>query len=257
MGDMMRLPKKIEDCIKNADIIKNTVGCTESKVFLIKNSKENLYLKVGREDVFKLYKKLRWLDGILPVPRVICYVNEDNLHWLLMTEVKGTDLSQIEWLNKPIENIKLLANSLRLLHSIDIGDCPFDMTLETSIKEAENNVICGIVNECDFEEKYMGLSAKDLLKILKSKLPKDEDLVLTHGDFCLPNILGEDGILSGFIDLDRFGIACKYKDIALCIRSIEHNFSTKEYYNIFFEEYGLLDPDWDRIEFYILLDEFF
>lgn len=251
----MKFPKIIEGHIKDSEVIKNSVGCTESNVFHI--IKASMYLKVGKEDVLDLYKKLKWLEGKLPVPKVICYVNEDNLHWLLMTEVEGIDLSQKEWIDKPVENVKLLAKSLRFFHSIDISDCPFDMTLKNSIKEAENNTILGKVDEDDFEDEYLGLTSKELYKILKSRIPKYEDLVLTHGDYCLPNILGKDGLLSGFIDLDRFGIGCKYKDIALCIRSIEHNFGTKEYFDVFFEEYGLPNPDYDRIEFYKLLDEFF
>lgn len=70
--------------------------------------------------------------------------------------------------------------------------------------------------------------------------------------------------LCGFIDLGRSGIADKYQDIALCYRSLKHNFEGRyggkiyEDFNadILFDKLGI-EPDWDRIQYYILLDELF
>ena len=53
--------------------------------------------------------------------------------------------------------------------------------------------------------------------------PKEE-LVFTHGDYCLPNSFIKDNKTVGFIDLGNAGIADKWQDLALCIRSLEHNF---------------------------------
>ena len=43
--------------------------------------------------------------------------------------------------------------------------------------------------------------------------PKEE-LALSHGDYCLPNVFFKDGKVSGFIDLGASGVADKYLDIA-------------------------------------------
>ena len=55
----------------------------------------------------------------------------------------------------------------------------------------------------------------------------EEDIVLTHGDFCLPNVFVKDGAISGFIDLGKMGPADRWQDIAIAIRSLEHNFNGK------------------------------
>jgi aminoglycoside phosphotransferase len=81
-------------------------------------------------------------------------------------------------------------------------------------------------------------------------------LIFTHGDYCLPNIIIHEGKLNGFIDWGRAGIADKYQDIALVVRSIIRNFG-KKYTNMFLDEYGLVQFDRARIEYYQLLDEFF
>jgi len=88
--------------------------------------------------------------------------------------------------------------------------------------------------------------------------------VFSHGDYCLPNIFLENGQIAGFIDLDKAGICDKWNDIALCYRSLKHNFDGSyggEVYEDFnpkmlFEKLGI-EPDWEKIKFYLLLDELF
>lgn len=91
-----------------------------------------------------------------------------------------------------------------------------------------------------------------------------EELVLSHGDFCLPNVFAQGEELSGYIDLGRMGVADKWMDIALCYRSLKHNFfgkyATKVYEDfdpdMLFEVLEI-EPDWEKLRYYILLDELF
>lgn len=77
------------------------------------------------------------------------------------------------------------------------------------------------------------------------------------------DILSEDK-LTGVIDLGRAGVADPWIDIALCSRSLEHNYNGfyggkhyEGYKNtMLFEALGIR-PDWERIRYYILLDELF
>ena len=62
--------------------------------------------------------------------------------------------------------------------------------------------------------------------------------------------------VAGFVDWGRAGIADRYKDIALVVRSLEYN-TGKDLRTTFFDAYGLSSPDADRIEYYKLPDEFF
>ena len=102
-----------------------------------------------------------------------------------------------------------------------------------------------------------------LLQWLTENRP-DEETVFSHGDYCLPNIIIKDDNVNGVIDLGRSGIADKYQDIALCYRSLQHNYNGKygggvyEGFDakILFDELNIV-PDWSKIKFYILLDELF
>lgn len=81
--------------------------------------------------------------------------------------------------------------------------------------------------------------------------------VLSHGDFCLPNVLAQGDSICGFIDLGRAGVADKWQDIALCYRSLQHNFdgtygSSYEGFEpgALFEVLGI-EPDWEKIRYYL------
>jgi aminoglycoside phosphotransferase len=112
------------------------------------------------------------------------------------------------------------------------------------------------VDEADFDEARQGRKAADLFEELLRTKPAGEELVFTHGDFCLPNILIEGGRLSGFVDWGRAGIADRYQDLALAARSLAHNHGA-DWVPLLFQEYGIPQPDASRVEFYKLLDEFF
>ena len=77
------------------------------------------------------------------------------------------------------------------------------------------------------------------------------------------NVFFENGKVSGFIDLGDAGIADRWYDIALGYRSLKHNADGTygAYYadvhpDDLFKKLGI-EPDWERIKYYILLDELF
>ena len=74
-----------------------------------------------------------------------------------------------------------------------------------------------------------------------------------------------EGRLCGYIDLGRTGIADKWCDIALCYRDLSNDFGGLYYGGRAHEGYDdmllfrelCLEPDWEKIRYYILLDELF
>ena len=75
-----------------------------------------------------------------------------------------------------------------MIHSIPVDQCPFDGTLANDIEAARFNVVNGLVDEDDFDDVRQGRSAEDLFRELLINRPAEEDLVFTHGDYCLPNM---------------------------------------------------------------------
>lgn len=106
----------------------------------------------------------------------------------------------------------------------------------------------------NWEEDTPFTNPLELYDFLKMKKPREE-FVFSHGDLGDSNILVKDGIVSGFIDLGRGGKADKWYDIAFSVRSIK-DIGEEKHVKLFFDLLGI-EPDWEKIKYYILLDELF
>lgn len=257
---MTTVPEPLQPFVAGAAWTRITVGESLSDIFrLDRSGQAALYLKIApmaqRMELLREKKRLDWLRGKLPVPNVVGYETDDRYEYLLLTPLPGRDVADLS-VEVPNEKIvQLLAAGLHAIHAIPIHDCPFDMTLDREIERARYNVVNGLVDADDFADTRRGRSAAELFEELQSKRPADEDLVFTHGDYCLPNVLADRGAVSGFVDWGRAGVADRYKDIALVVRSLERN-TGEDLALAFIEAYGLSSYDADKIEYYKLLDEF-
>ncbi|MHA2216438.1 MAG: phosphotransferase [Candidatus Hodarchaeales archaeon] len=142
------------------------------------------------------------------------------------------------------------------IHSLDISECPFDNSLFFQIEYVKNRIKNGLINEQLFDPIRKGRTTNSIYEELMRTKPQSEDLVFTHGDYCLPNIIINNNDISGFIDFGLGGISDRYLDIGICVRSIIYNFGEK-WIPYFLKEYGLSVVDNEKITFYQLLDEFY
>jgi len=235
------------------------VGESRSDVFRLDGAERIAYLKISpASPVVELLaerERLDWLRGRLSVPQVLGYAAEGGVEFLMLSAIPGIDTSSSTLDMESLDVVGLLAQGLRMVHDVPTHDCPFDMTLERVIPLTERNVSLGLVDVDDFDSERGGGSPGALFQVLVATRPTSEDLVFTHGDYCLPNILIDDGEISGFVDLGRAGVADRYKDIALAVRSIRRN-RGDAFVQPFLDEYGVQRSDADKIEYYMLLDEF-
>ncbi|MBY5327668.1 APH(3')-II family aminoglycoside O-phosphotransferase [Rhizobium leguminosarum] len=219
-----------------------------------------LYLKVEEVGPFGELAdeaaRLRWVKASgLPCPDIIAEDSDGARNRLLINALPGSDLASASALT-PLVRVELLAAALIDLHRLPIASCPFDHRLEARIATAKARMQAGIVDETDFDETRLGKSAEALFVELESGRPGREDLVVTHGDACLPNFVASKEGFSGYIDCSRLGVADRYQDIALACRSIAHNFG-EALVQPFLERYGMPATDAARLDYYQLLDEFF
>jgi aminoglycoside 3'-phosphotransferase II len=254
------IPNKWREQFPHTLIEQQAIGESRADVFRLRqDSGADLFLKaeplIEFGELADEIERLRWLRQVdLPAPIVLDTLIENHRHWLLMTALPGQDLASVNAL-PAAQIIDILATALRTLHQIPLALCPFDHALEQRIAVAHEHVSAGLVDETDFDDERLGRSATDVFAELISTQPKTHDLVVAHGDACLPNFMAADGRFSGFIDCARLGISDRYQDLALAARSIERNLGPA-WVKPFFELYGI-EPDEQRMKFYCLLDEFF
>jgi aminoglycoside phosphotransferase len=198
---------------------------------------------------------LHWLANRASVPGVLEFVTQDGAGYLLTEALPGTSAAEAPARLWP-RITEQLARQLRQLHSLDPEECPFDRTLDPVVRRAGARAASGYVDESDFDSERLGCNAMELFDSLCRERPQSEDVVVTHGDACLPNVIFDNGSFSGFVDCGRCGRADRYQDLALAHRSIEVNFGTGAAEG-FLRAYGLEPVDTKKLSYYRLLDEFF
>lgn len=199
--------------------------------------------------------RLTWLaQHDIACPRVLDVSDHADTHWLLMSALPGHDLASGDL--GPNSVIGLYVEALQRLHAIDTATCPFDHRLERQLSSGAARVAAGLVDEDDFDIDRAGWTADEVLAALRQQAPGQEDLVVCHGDACLPNLVAENGVFTGFIDCGRLGVADRYQDLALAHRSLVYNFDAATA-DAFLTAYGLARPDRERMAYFRMLDELF
>lgn len=262
---MHKLPDKIKNMIGNESFSYDNVGMSDSTVIIFAD--KILKIQTISEEAEHEYQIMEWLQDKLPVPRVLAYEKSEDKNYLLMTKVSGVMSCADQYMRNPEQLVDLLAEGLEMLWKVDISNCTYRHGLDEKLQMAKYNVQNNLVDMDNVEPDTFGengfQSPEHLLKWLITNRP-EEELVFSHGDFCLPNVFLSGKKISGYIDLGKAGIADKWQDIALCYRSLLHNFDGKYCdkkhqgfrADILFEKLDIV-PDWDKIRYYILLDELF
>jgi aminoglycoside 3'-phosphotransferase-2 len=247
----VKLSERLEREYGNVDWQRVSIGESSAQVYQNDKFVLKTQLKTNRETLFNEKSKMEWLKEKVPVPDIVDYEVDATHEYLLMNRIIGIDAAQTKWKSDPQILVNQLGHALRELHDkIDITNCPFDMRLACKLKEATERLKIRTVSEASRVDDH-------LLAELNGTTP-DEDLVFTHGDYCLPNIIidEEQCCVVGFVDLGHAGIADRYHDLALCLRSIQYNIG-EGYSQIFLNAYGLfINWDENKIAFYQQLEDF-
>ncbi len=266
MFDIDKLPKIISDKIAGLSWTCDTFGKSGSTVLIF----DDMVLKI--EKIYRSSENelaiLRWIDCKLPVPRIIESAHQDGYSFILMSKMSGEMACSDNNLQNMEETIKALATALKMLWQVDITECPFRNDIPEKLIQAKYQIENGLVDTDDLEEDTLSkegfLDLWDLYNFLCNNKPT-QDLVFSHGDFCLPNIFISNGDVSGLIDWGNGGIADRWQDIALCDRSLRHTYSKyglyseteyQKYKKILFNELEI-EPDEEKMRYYCLLDELF
>ena len=209
---------------------------------------------------------LRWLEDRFPVPHILETAVRDGWRWTLMTRMAGEMACAATFRTNPHRLVQELARAMRSIWQIDISGCSVDQSPDAKLRRARKIVESGNVNMDLVDPATFGdggfSSPAALLAWLEANKPSFET-VLTHGDFCLPNVFLQDWKITGLLDLGRSGVGDKWTDIAICWRTLRDNFGGHYSAAVpgfhpdeLFEALGI-EKDTARLQYYLLMDELF
>lgn len=265
INSFIDFPSELLDRITGASITSESGGKSAANVYKIrKPDKTVCYLKTQKiEFETELVKEViayDFLEKKIKAPYVIYYDIFNNTEYMLCSLIDGAKANLRSILRKPEIMIKAIALALKALHSIDITDCEIDSRLDFKLQKAKQRVDRNLVEIYDFEPQNKGMLPIEIYNELVKTKPEVEDLVFTHGDYTLSNIIINDENEVGLIDMGRGGIADKYQDISIILRDLKARLEDNEadkYIKLFLKTYGIDNLDIQKLKYYILLDELF
>jgi kanamycin kinase len=151
--------------------------------------------------------RLRWAARWVRVPQLIEYGSDGFRDWLMTAELSGVDATRHPWRQSdPARLAAAVGRGLRAFHdAIAVDECPFWFPGADAVPGA--------------------------------------DLVVCHGDYCLPNVFLEDGEATGYLDLGDVAVADRWLDLAIGLRSLDYTLGPG-YEDEFMAGYGRkLDDD--------------
>ena len=251
------LTDKVKDFLNGAETSEIDIGCSNSQV--VKISKDSVfYLKIAAlGELTNEYKKLQWLSGKVKVPEIVLYETNNDVEYLITKAIPGEMVCSDYYLTD--DNWKLgipiIIEAFKELYEVDIKDCPFNVSLNYKLALIKSNI------ENNFDkleisdhvlEKFR--NPENIYKHLVENRFKEE-LCFSHGDISLPNIFTLNNEFTGFIDVGDCGIADKWFDIAIAVRTIKRNYGEKAV-DEFFKQLGV-KKDNNKINYYLLLMELY
>lgn len=248
--------------IKTKKIIENTqlkeikIGYSDTKVYTFTKENKQYFLKIGKPGTLtKEYNKLKEISKYIKTPQIVLY-EKNKYEQLITTKIKGNMVCSKYYLKKPTGAIDIIVEAFKELYSVNINKIKIDESLNHKLSIAKYNIENNLITDDNLSEevKRKFKTRENILKYLEEN-KWEEDLVLSHGDISLPNIFSYKSKFTGFIDLGDLGIADRWFDIAIVIRSINFNFG-EEYSKLFLKKLNI-EFDEFKYNYFMLLMELY
>jgi kanamycin kinase len=227
-----------------------------SVMYRIAHGDEVRFLKVVRRGWFPSAEaeasRMLWARAHVPVPDILDRGASAAATWFVSRAIPGEDATNRRFRSDLAGLVQRLAGALRQFHSMPVAECPFSFRIDEALEHVVRRFRHGEIDPArDFHTEHSELSADLAVKRLLATRPAAEDVVVCHGDYCVPNILFRDSALAGFVDLGEMGVADRWWDLAVATWSLTWNFGPG-YEAMFLDAYGVKVGE-QRLQYYRLL----
>ena len=230
------LPDEIQKLISGARIYDSSCSNAARVYFIDKDG--GYYLKKADKGALSREARMCKMFSERSLTSKLVAYTSDNFDCMVTERVKGEDCTFAKYLDDPERLCDTLGEILYSLHSesFDINICE-DYT-KKYLALAKKNYESGNYDKLAFPDSFGYKSADEAWSALCEGAKDLRSDTLSHGDFCLPNIMLDDWSFSGFIDLGNGGVGDRHVDIFWGIWTLEFNLKTNAYRDIFIDAYG-------------------
>lgn len=257
----LALPEKLADWIGTASIFDKS-GESGAKTYYV-NCVGGAYLKIGEKGaLYRLSHMQKYFADHGLTSEVIQYVSTDR-DYLLMKPVAGENGLAQQYLDDPKRLSIIFGESLRALHRIGetavgqligetIGGQVLGETISWQVPFERHGILdkstelLQMVGNRSFIQSHLDVLSPFIGSMDASVAAQEvlntatclENDVLIHGDYCLPNIMLDDWLFKGFVDVGDAGLGDRHYDIAWGLWTLGYNLKMPEYGHLFLEAYG-------------------
>jgi len=209
--------------------------------FRIEDPARNLFLKwtptSSGIDLDAERSRMNWARTFTPVPRVIEAGNDEYGSWMMSEEMGADHAASKRATADPRNSSIAVGLGLRALHdALPVATCPFDWSARRRRHDVAARAASGELDSALVE---------------LADIP-NEDLVVCHGDACVPNTVIDDaGNWVAHVDLGNLGVGDRWADLAVASWSTIWNYGAG-WEAALYDSYGIA-PDEEKIRFYRIL----
>ena len=171
--------------------------------------------------------RLKWVRHKLPSTKSVAYIPAGKVGLLMTRTISGKPGHELIGELHPAKIVESLVEATKSIQKANTEGMNFEAP-RWAIDRSSSLLRLKNLNELQKNGKelhpdFKKLSKKKLTDILEQGPKKPKELVLTHGDLCMPNLLfSDEGELTGVIDLGAMHLNDRFLDVALmswCIRA--------------------------------------
>ena len=251
--DYHSFPLEIASFLTKADIYDSS--CSElAKVYYI-DKNQGYFLKISTAEALKTELLMHdYFHRLGLTTAVLFYQTIGDKDYLITERVQGEDCTH--YFNDPERLCDSIATNLRNLHNQPTTDCPIQDRITSYVCSVHTGHTRGKYEHNLFEGLWEFPSVKIAWDAAKEGMQNLERNTLIHGDYCLPNIILNNWILSGFIDLGRGGVGDRHIDVLWGIWTLKYNLGTAQYTDRFIDTYGRNMVDKDKLRLIAAMEMF-
>ncbi len=242
--DYHSFPPEIASFLAGSNIYDSS--CSElAKVYYIDKNR-GCFLKIATAGALKAEHLMHdYFHYLGLTTTVLFYQTIGDKDYLITEKVPGEDCTH--YFNDPERLCDAIATNLRKLHNQPFADCPIKDRITNYIGAVHNGYAKRKYEHNLFEGLWEFPSVQIAWDAAKEGIQSLEKNTLTHGDYCLPNIILNNWKFSGFVDLGRGGVGDRHIDVLWGIWTLKYNLGTAQYSDRFIDAYGRDMVDKDKL----------